>query len=58
MSKYQISAETDNFQFLDQIFPKRVFLVEIRKGEHHYLILHIRIRVGIKFRFEQTILNF
>ena len=30
-SRYQISAQTDNFNFLDQICPKRVFAVLNRK---------------------------
>ena len=32
---YQISAVTDNFDFFDQIYPKKVFLVWNRKSEHH-----------------------
>ena len=35
-SRYQILAQTDNFDFLYQICPKRVFLVENRKSEHHH----------------------
>ena len=32
---YQISPQTDNFDdFLDQIFPKKVFLVKKKKSEH------------------------
>ena len=30
---YQISAYTDNFDFLYQIFPKMVFAVEKRESE-------------------------
>ena len=46
------------FDFLDQICPKRVCLVEKRKSQHHHLILNIRISLGTKFHFKQTILNF
>ena len=34
-SRYQISPQTDNFDdLLDQIFPKKVFLVKKKKSEH------------------------
>ena len=35
ISIYEISALTDNFDFLDQICPKRVFPVKNSKSEHH-----------------------
>ena len=48
-----------NWQFdLDQIYPKRVFLVQNRKNEHHHKILHIRIGLGTKFQLRPTILIF
>ena len=34
--KYQISAKHDNFDFLDQLCPKRTFPGENRRSEHHY----------------------
>ena len=40
------------FDFLDQICPKRVCLVENRKSQHHHLILNIRISLGTKFHFK------
>ena len=42
------------FDFLDQICPKRVCLVENRKSQHHHLILNIRISLGTKFHFKQS----
>ena len=44
-----ISALIDNFNFLDQICPKRVFPAKNRKSEHHHWILHARIRESTKF---------
>ena len=57
-SSYQISASTDNFGFLDQIFPKTVFPFKNRKNEHHHWILHAKISVGTKFQLKVTILMF
>ena len=34
--RHQISAYTDNFDFLEQIHPKRVFPVENRKSKHDH----------------------
>ena len=36
-----MSDQTNNFDFLDQICPKRYFPVKNRKIEHHYEILRI-----------------
>ena len=36
VSWYQISALTDNFDFFEEICPKKVFLVKNRKSEHHH----------------------
>ena len=58
VSWYQISALTDNFDFLDQICPKRVFLVKNRKSEHHHWIPLIQISLGTKFQLKLTILIF
>ena len=55
---YQISAETDNFHFLDQTCPKRVFPAKSRCKEHRHWVLHIRISLGSKFFPQQTNLNF
>ena len=48
-------ALTNNFEFWDQIFPKRVFLVKNRKIKHHHLILHIQIRIDTKFQLQMGI---
>ena len=48
----------DNFDFLDQICPKRVFPVKNRKSEHHQWISHIRISVGTRFQLKLKILFF
>ena len=37
-----------NFWFLDQICPKKIFMVKNRKSEHHWIV-HIQISRGIKF---------
>ena len=42
--RYQISAQTDNFDFLDQIFPKRVF--PVKKGK----IPLVRVSMAVTFR--------
>ena len=39
--EYQISAYTDNFDFLDKIWPKTVFPVQNRKSEHTIIELGI-----------------
>ena len=57
-SKYQISLYTNNFEFWDQICPKRVFWVENVKSKHPYWIVHIRIFLGTKLQFKPTILKF
>ena len=54
-SRNQISAQTDSFDILDQIYPKKVFPVKKRKSEHHHGILHIWISVGTKFQRKLTI---
>ena len=56
--RYEISAETDNLDFLDQICSQRVFLVEDRKNEHHHWILHIRIILNTQFQLKLMILIF
>ena len=38
--------------------PKKVFLVENRKSEHHHGILHIWISLGTKFQLKLIILSF
>ena len=54
--EYQISTQSNNFEFLDQINWKSVFSIQKRKNHHQ--IVHIRIRLGSKFQLHQTILNF
>ena len=54
--RYQISTQTNNFDFFEQIYPKRVFLVESRK--HHHWILHIWIGLGTKFQLRPNIFIF
>ena len=56
--EYQISLYTNNFEFRDQICPKRAFSVKNEKSEYHHWILHILNSLGTKFHFKQTILNF
>ena len=51
-----MSAYTENFDFLDQICPKRVFPVKNRRSWHHHWILRIRISLGINFHLKMAIL--
>ena len=48
--RYQFSAWTDNFDFLDQICEKSFFLVQ--KSEHHHWILQIPISLVTKFHLK------
>ena len=57
-SLYQISLSTNNFEFQDQICPRKVFMVKNRKIEHHHWILLIQISLGTKFQLKLTILIF
>ena len=43
---------------MDQICPRSVFPIEIRKNKHLHLTLHIRICLGTKFQFKLAILIF
>ena len=54
--KYQILAQTDNFDVLDKICQKRVFPVKNRKSEPHHCVLHIRISLGINLYLNLTTL--
>ena len=36
LARYQISAETDNYEFLDKICPKRIYPVKKREIEHQH----------------------
>ena len=54
----QISAQIDNFDFLEQIFPKKVFSFKKRKSEHHHGILNIPISLITKFQLKLTILKY
>ena len=46
----------NNFEFLDQICPRKIFMVKNRKSEHHHWIPHIQISLGTKFQLKLTIL--
>ena len=48
---------TNNFEFLDQICPRRIFMVKNRRSEHHW-IPHFQIILGTKFEPKLTILIF
>ena len=49
---------SNNFEFFDQICPRRIYIAKIWKSEHHHWILHIRISFGTKFQLKLTILVF
>ena len=48
----------DNFDFLNQICPKKLIPIKNREIEHNYWILHIRISLTTKFQNKLTILIF
>ena len=48
----------NNFEFLDQICPGKIFMVKNRKTEHHHWISKIQISLGTKFPLKLTILFF
>ena len=52
------SKLSDNFDFPEQTFQKRVFSVKNRKREHHHWILHMWISEGTKFQLKLIILIF
>ena len=54
ISLYKILAWTDNPDFIDQTWRKKVFPIKNRKSEHHHCILQIRISLGIKFHLKMT----
>ena len=54
-SRYQISPQTDNFGFLDIIYPKRVFLIKKKKKKlTSPLNSNIQISLGTKFELKLT----
>ena len=53
-----VSKLPRDFDFFDDICPKRVLPVENRKSEHRHGILHIQIIFGTKFQFKLKILIF
>ena len=59
--RHQASPFSENFVSLDQIYLKKIFLVQKRKFEHHHglhKIQRIRISLRTKFHLKQTILIF
>ena len=48
----------NNFDFLDQIFPKRVFVVQNGEKKRHDRLQYIWISLGTKFHLKQTISDF
>ena len=55
---HQVSSQTNNFDFSDQIFPERVFSVQSRNSGNYHRIQDIRISLDSKFHLKQTILIF
>ena len=49
---------SSNFEFLDEICPRKIFMVKNRKIEHHHWIPLIQISLGTKFQLKLTILIF
>ena len=50
--------QNDNFDFLDQIYPIKVFPAKKRKSEHRHDILHIWISLSTKSQLKLKILSF
>ena len=48
----QISLWKNNSEFLGQIYPRKIFMVQNRKIEHRHWILLIQISLGIKFQLK------
>ena len=48
----------NNFEFLDQICPRKIFMVKNRKSEHHHWIPLIQISLGTKFQLKLKMLTF
>ena len=48
----------NNFEFLDKICRRMIFMVKNRKSEHHHWILHIQISFGTKLQLKLTNLIF
>ena len=47
-----------NFEFLDQICPRKIFIVKNRKSEYHHWISVIQTSLVTKFQLKLTILTF
>ena len=56
ISIFEISGWTENSDFIDKIFLKKVFPVKNRKSEHLHRILYIGISAGTKFQLKLTFL--
>ena len=46
-SLYQTSLLTKDFRFLDQICPRKMFMVENGKSKHYHWIFHIQISLNL-----------
>ena len=57
-SLYRILLWTNNIEFLDQIYPRKILKFKNRKSEHLRWILHIKISLRTKFQLKLTILIF
>ena len=57
-SSFLDQISPDKVDFLEQICPEKVFPFKNGKSQQHHWILHIQIRLAIKFRLKMTILTF
>ena len=48
---------SSNFEFLDEICPRKIFMVKNRKIEHHHWIPLIQISLGTTFHLKLAILT-
>ena len=57
-SKFQISGLTHNFDFLKQICHKKGLSLKNKNSWHHHWVLHIWVRLCIKFQLKLTMFIF
>ena len=55
---FELVSALNNFDFLDQIYPKKIFLFENRKSELQHWIAHVRIIAVTEFQLKVIISTF
>ena len=52
--RISLSFWTNNFELLNQICPRKIFMVKNRKSEHHHWIPFVQISLSTKFQLKLT----